>query len=38
VNGPYLPVATGLTFNTTAGQFVDSSAGAGPAFYRVISP
>lgn len=38
VNGPYLPIATGLTFNTTAGIYSDSGAGAGPQFYRVSSP
>ncbi len=38
VQGPYLPIVTGLTFNTTAGQYTDTTAGSGPAFYRIISP
>ena len=33
----YLPVASGLTFNTTAGLFYDLTDPA-PAFYMVISP
>ena len=38
VSGPYVPIATGLTFNTTAGQYTDANAGPGPQFYRVTSP
>jgi len=33
----YVPVASGLTFNTTAGEYTDMSAPA-PGFYKVISP
>src|SRR5439155_9401662 len=38
VSGPYVPIATGLTFNTTGGHYTDSTAGAGPQFYRIASP
>jgi hypothetical protein len=33
----YHAVASGLTFNTTAGQYTDTSA-SGAAFYKVTSP
>ena len=35
--GDYVPVASGLTFNSAAGQYIDSSAPAA-AFYKVTSP
>jgi hypothetical protein len=39
VAGPYLPLATGLTFNTTNGVYKDAGAGLGTLkFYRVSSP
>ena len=38
VSGPYLPLATGLAFNTTAGQFTDTNALAGTRFYKIASP
>jgi hypothetical protein len=36
--GPYLPLITGLTFNTTAGQFTDTNAAPVTRFYKIISP
>jgi hypothetical protein len=38
ITGPYLPLASGLTFVNTAGQYIDSSGGPTPRFYRVASP
>lgn len=38
VNGPYVPIAGGLTFNTTAGQYTDTSGAPSTRFYRVTSP
>jgi hypothetical protein len=38
VAGPYLPLMTGLTFNTTAGQFTDTNATPAARFYQIISP
>jgi hypothetical protein len=38
VSGPYLPLATGLAFNTTAGQFTDTNAPSGSRFYKIASP
>jgi hypothetical protein len=39
VTGPYTPLASGLTFSTTAGTFTDVGATANsPKFYRVSSP
>jgi hypothetical protein len=37
VNGPYLPLATGLTFNTDIGTFTEPLAD-GPKFYKIASP
>lgn len=37
LNGPYLPLATGLTFNTTNGIFTDAAGGTAK-FYKVSSP
>jgi hypothetical protein len=37
VTGPYLPVATGLTFNTTNGTYTDTLSGS-VKFYQVNSP
>ena len=38
LTGPYLPVATGLTFNTTKGVYTDTSGLADRKFYKVVSP
>jgi hypothetical protein len=38
VQGPYVAIASGLTFNNTAGQFTDTSASPTTRFYRVVSP
>lgn len=38
VEGPYVPLASGLTFNTTAGQFTDTNAAPAARFYRILSP
>ena len=38
VNGPYVPLAGGLTFNTTAGQYTETSSSPSTRFYRVLSP
>ena len=39
VNGPYLPLATGLAFNTTNGTYTDVNALLGTKkFYRISSP
>jgi hypothetical protein len=38
VAGPYLPVATGLTFTNTAGRYTDANASGDKKFYRVVSP
>ncbi|SPE52283.1 putative Immunoglobulin I-set domain protein [Verrucomicrobia bacterium] len=37
VTGPYLPLATGLTFNTTNGMYTDTLNGSAK-FYKVSSP
>jgi hypothetical protein len=37
INGPYLPVATGLTFNTTSGTYTQTIGGSAK-FYKVVSP
>lgn len=37
VNGPYLPVATGLTFNTSAGTYSEPI-GIAAKYYKVVSP
>lgn len=38
VEGPYIPWAGGLTFNSTAGQFTDTNAAPATRFYRILSP
>ena len=38
INGPWAPLATGLTFNSTAGQFSDANTSAGTRFYQIQSP
>lgn len=38
VTGPYLPIATGLTFTDTAGTYTDVNAAGSLKFYRVVSP
>jgi Immunoglobulin domain len=38
VTGPYVPLATGLTFNTTAGHYTDASPVTGTRFYKITSP
>ena len=39
VGGPYLPLATGMAFNTTNGVYTDTNALSGPQkFYRISSP
>ena len=38
LEGPYTAVAPGLSFNTTAGHFTDTTAGLGTRFYKVVSP
>jgi hypothetical protein len=37
LEGPYLPVATGLTFTTANGAFTDTL-GSSAKFYKVVSP
>jgi hypothetical protein len=38
VEGPYIPFAGGLTFNTVAGQYTDTSTVPATRFYRIVSP
>ncbi|MBE0541512.1 MAG: immunoglobulin domain-containing protein [Verrucomicrobia bacterium] len=38
VNGPYLPLTSGLTFNTTAGQYTDANSSPATRFYKIVSP
>jgi len=38
VAGSYLPLMTGLTFNTAAGQFTDTNASPATRFYKIVSP
>jgi len=38
VAGPYTPIATGLTFATTAGTYTDANVGTTQKFYKVVSP
>ncbi|HEY5909825.1 MAG TPA: immunoglobulin domain-containing protein [Verrucomicrobiae bacterium] len=38
VTGPYVPLATGLTFNSTAGRYTDTSTSPDTRFYKVASP
>lgn len=38
VAGPYVPIATGLTFMDTAGTYTDTNAGGSQKYYRVVSP
>jgi hypothetical protein len=37
LSGPYLPIATGRTFNSTSGRFTDTS-GDSARFYKITSP
>jgi hypothetical protein len=38
VNGPYLPLKTGLVFTTTNGTYTDTAATGPQKFYRVTTP
>jgi len=38
LSGPWAPVASGLTFTTAAGSYMDASALGTAKFYRVVSP
>ena len=38
VLGPYLPVATGLTFNSPAGTYTDLTPVSSTVFYKIASP
>jgi len=38
VAGPYLPIATGLTFPTAAGTYTDTNAGGTTKYYRLVCP
>jgi len=38
VSGPYVVLASGLTFNTTAGQYTDTNAVPATRFYKIASP
>lgn len=38
VGGPYVPLITGLTFNTTAGQYTDANPAPVTRFYKIVSP
>ncbi len=38
VEGPYAAIISGLTFNSTAGQFVDTNAAPTTRFYQIVSP
>lgn len=38
VNGPYVPLTTGLTFNTTAGQYTDATTSPATRYYKIVSP
>ena len=38
VEGPYAPLVSGLTFNTSAGQFTDTNTVPAPRFYKITSP
>ncbi len=38
VKGPYLPLVTGLTFNSTAGRYADTNVVNATLFYRIASP
>jgi len=38
VTGPYVPIATGLTFTTAAGIYTDASASGSQKYYKVVSP
>ena len=38
VTGPYLPLVSGLTFNTTSGQYTDTNAASATRFYQILSP
>lgn len=36
--GPYVPIASGLTFTTAAGAYTDTNAGGVQKYYLVVSP
>lgn len=36
--GPFVPLITGLTFNTPAGQYTDTNPVPATRFYRIVSP
>ena len=38
VTGPYLPLVSGLTFNTTSGHYTDTNAASASRFYQILSP
>lgn len=38
VAGPYIPLVSGLTFNTASGQYTDTNPVPATRFYRIISP
>jgi hypothetical protein len=38
LTGPFLPLATGLTFTDGNGTYTDASAGVAAKYYRVVSP
>ena len=38
IQGPYVPLVSGLTFNTTAGEFTDTNASPATRFYKILSP
>ena len=38
VSGPYLPLTTGITFNSTAGQYTDPNPAPAVRFYRITVP
>jgi hypothetical protein len=38
VLGPYLPIATGLTFNSPAGTYTDLTPVSSTVFYKIASP
>lgn len=38
VAGPYVPLITGLTFNTAAGQYTETNSSPATRFYKIVSP
>lgn len=38
VTGPYVPIASGLTFTTTAGTCTDTNASGATKYYKISSP